>query len=316
MSLNTVGVAGLGIQGRDIAGCVVGHGFHVIAFTRSRATHERAKRYIAEGIDELARKTKLDPRTVQQWPERYTPVDSCDHFGPCEFVIETITEDMAAKQAIFDQIEAAVGPRVTIATNTSAMPISQLQRGRKHPERFVGMHWGEPAHISRFMEVIRGDQTSQEAIDAAMAMGKAIGKEPSLVQKDVTAFVANRIGYAIYREVLNLLEMGVADVETIDRSFRNSVAFWATIGGPFREMDLTGGPTLYARVMQNVFPHLSNATELPPVMRKLAEGDAQGIINGRGFYHYTPEEARYWENLFRENAWQVRELLDAHFPLQ
>jgi 3-hydroxybutyryl-CoA dehydrogenase len=316
MTLRTVGVAGLGIQGRDIAACLVGYGFRVIAFTRSQATHETARQYIEAGVAELVERMKLDPALAESWPGRYTPVDSCDRFGSCDFVIETVVEDMAAKQTIFDQIEAAVGERVTIASNTSAIPISQLQQTRKRPDRFVGMHWGEPAHVSRFLEVIRGQETSQAAVDAAMSLGWAIGKEPSLVQKDVPAFIANRLGYAIYREALNLLQMGVADVETIDRSFRNAIAFWATIGGPFREMDLTGGPTLYARVMEGVFPHLSNAAEVPPVMREYAADDARGVANGRGFYQYTEDEAKHWEKLFRENAWQVRESMDRNLPLE
>jgi 3-hydroxybutyryl-CoA dehydrogenase len=315
MGIRTVGVAGLGIQGRDIAACLVGYGFHVIAFTRHQETHESARSYIAEEVNVLVQRMKFDPRLAQQWSERYTAVESLAHFASCEFVIETIVEDVAAKQAAFDQIEAVAGAQVTIASNTSAIPISQLQRDRKHPQRFVGMHWGEPAHISRFMEVIRGQQTSQDAFDAALRLGRAMGKEPSLVQQDVAGFVGNRIGFAIYREALSLLALGVADVETIDRSFRNAAAFWATLGGPFREMDLTGGPTVYAPAMQRMFPHLSNATEISPALQELAETNALGIANGRGFYQYTAEEAKRWEELFRENAWQVRALLDSHFPL-
>jgi 3-hydroxybutyryl-CoA dehydrogenase len=209
-----------------------------------------------------------------------------------------------------------VAADVPIASNTSALPISHLQRGRKHPERFLGMHWAEPAHATRFMELIRGEHTSDTAFQAAAQLAKAIGKEPCLVEKDVPAFIANRIGYAMYREALNILEMGVADAETIDRSCRNALGLWATICGPLRWMDLTGGPAAYAKAIRAVLPSLSNATELPKTLQDLVDSDAQGIANGRGFYEYNEEQARQWEELFLEHAWTIRELMNRYFPLE
>ena len=158
-------------------------------------------------------------------------------------------------------------------------------------------------------------RTSAAAMEAAVALAEAIGKEPSMVQKDVPAFIVNRIGYAMYREALNLLEMGVADVETVDRSCRNAVGLWATSCGPVRRMAVSGGPALYAKAMEGVLPTLSNSTELSPKLVELAEADARGIANGRGFYQYTEEDTRKWEALFREHAWTVRELMDKYSPL-
>jgi 3-hydroxybutyryl-CoA dehydrogenase len=178
------------------------------------------------------------------------------------------------------------------------------------------MHWAEPAHATRFMELVRGRETSDAAFQAAAALAKAIGKEPSLVLKDVPAFVVNRLGYAMYREAFHLLESGVADKETIDRSFRNAVGLWATFCGPLRWMDLTGGPALYAKAMAGVLPTLSNATELPKSLAELADADARGIANGRGFYEYTEQDVRQWEERFREHAWTVRKLVGEYFPLK
>lgn len=178
------------------------------------------------------------------------------------------------------------------------------------------MHWAEPAHATRFMELIRGEHTSDTAFQAAAQLAKAIGKEPCLVQKDVPAFIANRIGYAMYREALNILELGVADAETIDRSCRNALGLWATICGPLRWMDLTGGPAAYAKAIRAVLPSLSNAIELPKTLQDLVDSDARGIANGRGFYEYNEEQARQWEELFLEHAWTIRELMNRYFPLE
>ena len=314
MDIQTIGVAGLGLLGRGIAACFLGHGFRVIGFTRRQSTHDEARQYIAQAMRDLVEHLGLPPSLADEWPERFEAVDSCQPFGQCEFVVESIVEDMAAKQQIFDELEAVLRPDVPIASNTSALPVTKLQQGRKHPERFLGMHWAEPAHATRFMELIRGQETSDAAFATVAALARAIGKEPALVQKDVPAFIVNRLGYALYREALNLLESGVADVETIDRSCRNALGLWATICGPFRWIDISGGPALYARAIEGVLPSLSNATELTERMKRLAREDARGITNGRGFYRYTDEEAAGWEELYLRHAWTVRKLQDEYFP--
>ncbi len=316
MAQRTIGIAGLGLLGRGIAACLLGHGFRVIAFTRQESTHAEARKYIERAIEDLIQRAGFPASLAQEWHERFVPVRSCEPLGQCEFVIESVVEDLAAKHAFYDEIESLLAPEVPIASNTSALPITRLQQGRKHPQRFLGMHWAEPAHATRFMEIIRGEQTSDAAFEAAVSLARSIGKEPSLVLKDVPAFIVNRLGYAMYREAMNLLELGVADVETIDRSCRNALGLWATMCGPFRWMDLTGGPALYAKAMAGVLPTLSNATEISGPLKAMIDADARGIANGRGFYTYDEQEARRWEELFREHAWTVRALLNKYFPLE
>lgn len=316
MPFRTIGIAGLGLLGRGIAACFVAHGFRVVAFTRRHQTHESARQYITQAVEDLVSRAGFPTELNAAWQEWYVPVATWDRFADCEFVIESVAEDPVAKQEVFDALEDRVDPAVPIASNTSALPISRLQRDRKRPERFLGMHWAEPAHVTRFMELIRGEQTSDAAFQTAAELARAIGKEPALVQKDVPGFIVNRLGYALYREALHLLETGVADAETIDLSFRNAAGLWASLCGPFRWMDISGGPALYARAIQGVLPTLSNATELPEVLRKLAEEDARGIANGRGFYEYTEEQARLWEERLREQAWDVRARMNKTFPLE
>lgn len=312
--IRTVGVVGLGLLGRGIATCLLAHGFRVVGHARRETTHDEARRHIARSLGDLVRRAGFDPALNEQWAGRYTATQEYGPFAGCDFVIESVLEDLATKQEVFDRVEEVVGPAVPVASNTSALPITRLQEPRRRPERFVGMHWGEPCHVTRFVELIRGERTSDAAFAAAADLARRMGKEPSLVRKDVPAFVVNRMGYAIYREALHLLETGVADAETIDRSFRNAVGLWATLVGPLRWIDLTGGPALYARAMEGVLPTLNNAAELPKTLRDLAASGATGITNGRGFFTYTEEEAKAWEKLFVEHAWNVRELTDRYFP--
>ena len=310
----TVGIAGLGFMGRGIVACLVGHGFRVIAWTARDQEFASARQHIARSIGELIEHLGYPALLGKQWQGRYTEARSAQAFAGCDFVIESIVEDFEAKQALFEQIEAAVRDDVPIASNTSALPITALQARRRHPQRFIGMHWAAPAHATRFLEIVRGEQTSDAALAATIRLGEALGKEPSVVNRDIEGFIANRIGYAMFREAFHLLESGVADVQTIDRAFRNTLGLWATIAGPFRFMDLTGIPP-YAAVMKDLFPTLSNATQVPESMQRMVESGAKGISNGHGFYEYTAEESAAWEKLYTEHAWRVARLMQQYFPL-
>ena len=308
-------VVGLGLLGRGIAACFLGHGFKVVALARDQRAHDEARKHIESMISELVEFAGFDPALRSDWSARYLPTTDYTALAECSFVVESVLEDIATKQTVFDNIEAQVSTEAIIASNSSAIPISQLQRSRRHPERFAGMHWAEPAHATRFMEIIRGESTSDRTLEITEALARKLGKDPSVLQKEIPGFIVNRIGYAMYREALSLLEAGVADVETIDRSMRNALGLWATVCGPFRWIDITGGPELYAKAIQPVLPTLNKSDELPPVMQQLAASGARGTANGRGFYNYTPEEARHWEELYRRHAWRVSRVQNEYFPM-
>lgn len=268
-----VGVVGLGLLGRGIAACFAKHGFHVVAVDRS--AEQRAR--VPGATDDFAQ------------------------LADCTFVVESVTEDTSTKDDVLAAIEGVVSADIVVASNTSAIPISQLQAQRTHPARFVGMHWAEPADSTRFMELICGEQTSPETLATAEAMARRLGKDPCVVRKDIPGFIVNRIGYAMYREALHLLDTGVADAETIDRAVRNALGLWATVCGPFRWMDITGGPQLYSKAMVPVLPTLCNATEPSPTMQRAR------------FHECSDEERQWWEALYHRHAERVTAMQQEYF---
>jgi 3-hydroxybutyryl-CoA dehydrogenase len=278
----------------------------VVAHARSTDSQREAEAYIERAMNELVEHAGFPQSLPHGWRDQIEFVNDFTAFRSVDFVIESIVEDLETKNHVFDELERVVGPQVPIASNTSSLSVTLLSKRRKHPERLLGMHWAEPAYATRFIELIRGDKTSDAAFQLAVDLAIRAGKEPSLVKKDVPAFVVNRIGYAMLREALHLLETGVADAETIDRSFRHAVGLWASFAGPLRWADLSGGPALYGKTMNNVLPTLSNATSITEGMRLMMENGDKGVVNGRGFYQYSPEDARIWEDRFRRSVWQVR----------
>ena len=308
MQGKTLAVAGLGLLGRGIVACALAHGYRVVAYTRSEATHAAARQYIAQAIDELIERADFPAALRASWPGRYTTTNSVTDLAAADFVVETIVEDLQAKHELFDALEAVAAAELPIAGNTSSLSIASLQQGRRHPERFVGLHWSEHPHLTRFIEIIRGELTGDATADAAIALAESMGKDPGVVRKDVPAFIVNRIAYAMYREALHLVDSGVADVETIDRSVRNALGLWAAFCGPFRWIDTTGGPAMYGRAMNRVFPTLSNAAAVPEFAQRLIDAGAGGAPDGRGFFDYAAGEAEEWERRFRDHVWEIRRL--------
>ncbi len=315
-----IGVVGLGLLGRGITACLLERGFDVVAVVPTAAEHAVALPIIEQLLGELIKHGDAPESVLVQWRSKLVQVTQWEPLADCNFVIESVNEDLELKQSVFEAIERVVSTDAVIASNTSAIPISVLQQRRKQPQRFVGMHWAEPAHATRFLELIRGDSTSDETMFRVEELGRRLGKDPTICQKDVAGFIVNRIAYAMYREALHLVETGVADVQTIDRSMRNTFGLWAASCGPFRWIDLTGGPALYGLAMQRVASSLQGDSAVPEPLPKplaeLARQDARGISNGRGFYQYTPEEASRWEERQRRHAWLVKDWLDAEFPIQ
>ena len=313
--IETVGLAGLGHLGCGVAACFLGHGYRLVAYDPLPSARQHAREYIALALRELVERAGFPASLHDTWPSRYTEAASLNDFAACQFFVESIIEDEAAKKKLFTQIEAVLPADAPVASNTSAIPISRLQEGCTHPERFLGMHWFQPAYVTRFLEVIRGAQTSDAVFAQAEALAWSLDKEPALGRKDIRGFVANRLGYAMFREALYLIDQGVADAETIDRTVRNASGWVAAISGPCRIMDRSGLP-LFAAVMHDLFPELSNATEIPASMRALLDSGAHGMASGRGFHEYQPGDLERWDKKFKEFAWEMRALTEKYAPLK
>jgi 3-hydroxybutyryl-CoA dehydrogenase len=293
-------------MGRSIITCLLAAGHRVVGVTRSLARRSDTRRHINSLLREMKRERLLagNPRAAV---ERLQLSEDYSALGGCGIVLESVLEDLAVKHEVIRNVEAVVSPEALIGSNTSALPVTQLQRGAQHPERILGIHWGEPAHILRFMEIICGDQTRPECAQRAIQLARHWKKEPTLVQRDVRGFITNRLMYAMLREAFHLVEAGYATPADVDRSCRNDYGYWITFAGLFRYMDLTGIPA-YMAVMRDLLPELNCDKEVPKLMRNVVESGALGVANAKGFYKYTAAEARRWEKKFLKFSYEIRAL--------
>ena len=306
MTSQAVGVVGMGLMGTSISACLLGAGHRLFSVDHRKEQHKVARRRLQEFLVEMDR----------QGVSKYSAKDSLKRFhlsedyralASCALVVESISEDTQKKREVIGDIEQVVSSNTLIASNTSAIPITILQHGTRHPERILGIHWAEPAHITRFLEIICGERTSPKNGLRALALAEHWGKEPSLLKKDIRGFITNRIFYAMVREAFYLLDKKIATAEDIDRSIRNDLGYWITLAGPFRFMDLTGLPA-YLAVMRGLFPQLSCAKSPSHSMVKLIQSGACGISNAKGFYPYSKKSAHAWEKLFMKFNYDIRTL--------
>ncbi len=305
-----IGVIGLGLMGSSIVTCLLAAGHKVTALTRNIAKASEAQNRISDFLKQLKAEglLKEDPDTIVK---NLTITDEISSLAKLELVIESIVENVVEKKQVFQKLEKVLSPTAIIGSNTSAIPVSILQNGLKHPERLLGIHWGEPAHVLRFLEVICGKESDIKYAEKVMTLAEGWGKEPSLVKNDIRGFITNRLMYAMMREAFYLVENGYANYEDIDRACRNDMGYWITFAGPFRFMDLTGIPA-YVTVMKDLFPELNNTDKAPAFMEKLVAEGAKGVSNAQGFYPYTKETAEKWLKMFVDFTYDIRKLAEKY----
>ena len=291
-----IGVVGLGLMGTSIIVSLLLAGHRVQAIAPVPGEKEEAPVHIENQL-RLCAKSGFLQGSVSICLARLSISENYEHLHNCKLVLECVIEEMEVKSKVFRKVNSVVKPDTVIASNTSAIPISILQRLVSHPERFIGIHWAEPAYLTRFLEITSGDQTSADTAAWVFALAQRWGKEPTLLKKDIRGFLTNRLMYAVYREALFLVENGQATLEDVDKAFRYDAGSWMTFMGIFRRMDFLGLRN-YVEIFDTVFPSLSNADNIPSMMQQLVDVQARGTKNCKGLYAYTDEEARKWDEAF------------------
>ena len=301
-----MGIVGLGLMGCSITTCLLMAGHPVIAVAPISidmlTAHPRILEHLKKSKEEEL--TNIPPDI---YLSKLTITEDYGQLKNCLLVIECTIEDIEIKKSVYAKIEGVVSDSTIITSNTSAIPISILQRETHLPNRFIGLHWAEPSHTTRFLEIICGDLSDITKAEWLYDLSHLWGKEATLVRKDIRGFITNRLNYAMYREAFYLVENGYATIEDIDRACRNNPGYWMTLVGVFRWMDLTGVPA-YHTVMKDLFPTLNTQTEVPKLIDDVVKAGGKGVLNAQGFYNYTPEQAQMWKDTYEEFSYEIRRL--------
>lgn len=301
-----VGVVGLGLMGCSITTCLLIAGHPVIAVAPVSDDLKLAGSRIREHLDKSLA-NGLISQSPEEILENLTITEDYELLKGAKLVLECTIENLDVKKSVFEKVERVIDEDALLTSNTSAIPISVLQKHTRYPKRFLGLHWAEPAHTTRFLEIICGDDSDVSQGEYLQKLALKWRKEPILVRKDIRGFITNRLMYAMYREAINLVENGYATIEDVDRSCRNNAGYFMTFVGVFRWMDLTGVKA-YHTVMKDLFPTLYNGTEVPKLIDDIVQTGGNGVSNANGFYEYTEEEAKMWEETFTKFSYEIRQL--------
>jgi len=305
----TVGIAGLGLMGRSVVVNMLaaGHPVKAIAATPQDLVEAESKiSGVLRHCDELG----LVAVPVEKALGNLTLTDDYQHLSDCSLVIECVLEQTEIKRAVLEKIDAVVRPDTIIGTNTSAIPVSTLQKMVSHPERFLGIHWAEPAYLTRFLEIICGENSDLRYAQTVYDLAISWRKEPTILRKDIPGFITNRIMYAVFRETLALVEAGHISMEDADKCVRYDAGSWMTLMGVFRRWDYLGLGDL--RSLNELYKNLSNSDAVPEVLQEIVRIQGKGIVNGQGLFPYTETEARRWSDAFAAFNEEIYELAAAY----
>ncbi len=292
-----MGVVGLGPLGRGIVACCLARGFAVVGIDLEQGNRDLFCDYLPEAAEQCVEAGVIDVGDSGYWQARLELSGEIESISRACLVIESIVEDLPAKKQLLQEVDDTIHADTPIGSSTSAFSITALQEGCKHPERVFGMHWSRHGHITRFMELTPGDQTSAETMALEEKMAARQGTS-YIEEGHFGGGLCNRIAYTMYREAVNLLESAVADAASIECSFRNSVGLGAAMCGPLRMIDVMGGGAFYARAIKGVLPTLESSTELPETLQSFIDRDAKGPKNNIGFFDYDQGDQAEWAKRF------------------
>jgi 3-hydroxybutyryl-CoA dehydrogenase len=280
-------VIGAGIMGVGIVQTFAEAGISVRMIARNQPRLEQSLASIAANLrlfDEF-NLLKEAPSAITSRIEIVPTEDMASATQGCDFVLETIPEVLDTKKMIFGQLDQ-LPPEVIIASNTSSFTMDMLTENLKSPQRMLGLHYFNPAHIIPAVEIHKGRHTTDKAVEETRALMIRTGKKPVIVRKTVPGFIINRLTGAMEREIDYLIDEGIVTPEDLDIAVKASYGFRLSCMGPMAAEDMIGLDTS-ARVSANVFKLLSSKTEPSPVLLEKVKKGELGIKSGKGWYDYS-----------------------------
>ena len=283
MDIHKVLVVGSGLMGSGIAQVCAQAGIEVLLNDVSEEALDRALKSIEWSVGKFVEKGKLteDMETVMS---RISTITDLKSVKDINFAIEAVFENIELKKELFKKIDEACGPHTLIASNTSAIPITELAAVTGRPEQVLGLHFFSPVSMMQAVEVIKGIATTEETSQAGKEFVIKIGKEPIMVNRDIAGFVINRINFPSAIEAMKLVEQGVATVEDIDKGLRLATGRKM---GIFETGDMVGLDVTYGAMMA-IYHETGDSRFYPPLLlRRKVKAGHLGRKTGKGWYDYN-----------------------------
>ncbi len=285
MEIAKVGVLGCGLMGHGITQICAQAGWDVVVREVDQEKLDKGIGKIEKQLARAVEKGKLEHNDADAIRGRITPTLDYADLADCDLVIEAITEDLDGKLAMWREVDPIVKPDAYFATNTSSLAVADQAAVTGRPERFLGLHFFNPAQVMPLLEVVRADETADETAELGLAVGAELGKT-TVAARDNRGFIVNRLLVPYMLDAIRAYEQGVGSVEDIDTGMMAGASHPM---GPLTLADFVGLDTLasIADVMADAYGE--ERFSQPETLRTLVEAGDYGRKSGRGFYDYSGE---------------------------
>jgi 3-hydroxybutyryl-CoA dehydrogenase len=280
--MKVVGILGTGTMARSITLLIATSGQDVLAWGRSCESLEAFNAYVANWFHRRLERGKISQEMHDASVNRINTTQELDSFFGAELIIEVVVEDSEVKRELLGIADHICPPNTIIASNTSSLPINEIASKTEHPNRVIGMHFMNPPHVMRLVEIVPSKSTSKETLDKAVAFAKSLGKEP-LIVPNIPGFVLNRLLFVLLHEAMALVEAGYVDVSTVDEVLKNGANHPM---GPFELADFIGLDVCFS-IFEVLYRELQDAKyHCPRLLEEKVAAGKLGRKSGEGFYKY------------------------------
>ena len=284
-TIKTVGVIGAGQMGNGIAHVCALSGYDVLLADADAARIDAGLSIIQKNMARQVTRNLIDQAAMDAGLKRIKPAPKLAAFEPCDLVIESIVEQDEPKRKVFAELKSTLKPTTILASNTSSISITRLAATTDRPDKFIGIHFMNPAPVMKLVELIRGLATSQETYDASVKFVDSLGKTIANAE-DFPAFIVNRVLVPMINEAVYTLYEGVGSVEAIDKAMKLGANHPM---GPLELADFIGLDTCLS-IMQVLYEGLADSKYRPcPLLVKYVEAGWLGRKTQRGFYDYRTD---------------------------
>lgn len=282
MAIEQVFIAGAGLMGSGIAQVCAQAGITVTLYDVSAEALQKGMKNIAWSVGKLVEKKRVSEKQATIL-DRIDTTDKMSTGADADLAIEAAFENLDVKQELFRQLDAICRPEAFLASNTSAIPITEMAAATGRPEKVLGLHFFSPVPMMPVVEIVKGIRTSEETMAAMLPFVKRLGKAPIRVESDVPGFLMNRINLVSYVEAIRLLEKGIGSVEDIDKGVK--LAFGRRMG-PFETGDMVGLDVSFG-ALTAIYQESQDMRFHPPrLLRRMVKAGQLGRKTGQGWYAY------------------------------
>ena len=291
-NISRIAVIGAGLMGHGIAQEFASAGYHVHLHDVTDEQLQTARTQIEKNLDVLAENAIIEKENIPSTLQRIqTTTELATVAENADFVIEAVTENLALKQQIFEELDAICPSHAILASNTTALMPSQIGVNVKRKDKMLNTHYFNPPYLIPLVELIRSPDTSDETVKVVFELLTTIGKTPAIIEKEVLGFVGPRLQAALIREAFAIVEQGIASAETVDLVVRNSFGRRLSVAGPFEVFELAGWDLVLA-AFEELYKDLNSSSDINSLLRQMVESGKLGVKSKEGFYEWTDEKVQ------------------------